>query len=336
MAINVFVAGSKELKQKRDICRSVCSSLQNQWGTIYTKTFEDFPEVISNIGHQKEYNLYIENKADLVIFVFSDKAGSETVSEFNHAYKAFKKNKSPKILVYFEKTKKEDPEDIKELKEHLKNREQYYLEYTDDKELENKLERHIVKFLKSLLDPHPMPASKPVPDSILRTLGVSASFIAVWFAMLIIGGVGMYIYDRNMSDAKCLKLATKYVCDNMYGDLEYSFPDATYYYNTKNNELKIVKKSNPMTNIDIGWENIKNVTFGATASLVIARFIPMVKLKGNPKQVIGFIAAATAGAIGIGVGCVVEQMLFPPQISKSVRDYLSVEDNWEKVVREVR
>lgn len=62
MAINVFVAGSKELKQKRDICRSVCSSLQNQWGTIYTKTFEDFPEVISNIGHQKEYNLYIDNK----------------------------------------------------------------------------------------------------------------------------------------------------------------------------------------------------------------------------------------------------------------------------------
>ena len=114
--LKVFVAGSKDLKNERMICRSVCNRLQNQWGIIVTKSFEDFPETISREGHQNEYNTFIREQADVVMFVFSGKVGEITRVEFEHAWHAFTENGHPQILVYIDQLEQAASSDIDDLK----------------------------------------------------------------------------------------------------------------------------------------------------------------------------------------------------------------------------
>ena len=54
--------------------------------------------------------------------------------------------------------------------------------------------------------------------------------------------------------------------------------------------------------------------------------------KGNGKALLGYMAGIAAGVVGCGVGCVVEQMIFPPQYSRPVRELLSEEANWPEVI----
>ena len=117
--LKVFVAGSKDLKNERMICRSVCNRLQNQWGIIVTKSFEDFPETISREGHQNEYNTFIREQADVVMFVFSGKVGEITRVEFEHAWHAFTENGHPQILVYIDQSEQAASSDIDDLKSLL-------------------------------------------------------------------------------------------------------------------------------------------------------------------------------------------------------------------------
>ena len=74
--IKVFIAGSKELKSKREILRSVLSQEQSKWlqngweGAIDVRTFEDFSATLSVGGRQNDYNGFIAEEASLVVFVF--------------------------------------------------------------------------------------------------------------------------------------------------------------------------------------------------------------------------------------------------------------------------
>ncbi|MBR3917466.1 MAG: hypothetical protein IKJ59_01855 [Clostridia bacterium] len=319
--INVFVAGSKELKNERTICRSVCNSLQNQWGTINTKTFEDFPETISKRGHQKDYNSFISNEADIVIFIFSGKIGNITQSEFNHAYNSFEKRNHPKILIYIDK-KDSDKKEIIEFKEELSLKGQYYKEYSNIDDLESQVEKHLTKFLINKLK------NETCFQKTLKFLGVSAYIVGIWLALSLLGGIGMYIYDLNMSKNDCLNLAIKHLEYERNGELIYNFPDATYIYNLDKKTLDIIERKNELSSVAISLANLEHVTIGATASMLFSRVFK-VKVRGNPKVILGYVAAVTAGVLGIGVGCVVEQMFFPPQYSSPVREFLSDTSNWE-------
>ena len=325
--LTLFVAGSKELKEERMICRSVCNTLQNQWGTILTRTFEDFPETISTEGHKNEYNLFIRDEADVVLFIFSGKVGTITISEFRHAYQSFTQNGHPKILVYIDTQQANSPE-ITDLKNSLAQQGQYYKEYHDLEELERMVDKHLTRILIEQTKNREQPGKL---SPVMKVLGISAWIVGIWCFLAVCGGIGMYIHDRNMSDQKCASLATKYMESGRDGELLYYFPDETFIYNQASETVDVLARKNTSSTSDLSIAKLEHVTFGATASILLARLMKF-KAKGNAKTMLGYAAAVAAGAIGFGVGCVIEQMLFPPQYSQPMKEYLSNAANWEHAV----
>ncbi len=312
----IFVAGSVELKREREICRSICNSLQNRWGTINTYTFEDFSEVIQQGAHQDLYNNYIENDADLVIFIFSEKVGSITISEFEHAYQAFMQNNRPRILPYFQRG---DSEEIIKLKNKFSEIRQYYQEYSSIEELENKIEKQLNKYLETY--------RRSAFEIKIKKMLI---FACIWFVLSFIGGIGMYIYDLNMSIYDKMKLVSNYVEEGPNHELIYRFPDETLVYNIETEYLEIKPYRYSFSTTDISMSKVKDVSLGTTISFLFTRMSKSNVLKNSNGNK---IVLAIAGIMGVGVGCVIEQMLYPPQYSKSVREYLSSRDEWKKIAQ---
>ncbi len=337
--LKVFVAGSKDLKNERMICRSVCNRLQNQWGIIVTKSFEDFPETISREGHQNEYNTFIREQADVVMFVFSGKVGEITRAEFEHAWHAFTENGHPQILVYIDQSEQAASSDIDDLKSLLSAKGQYYMEYADTGQLEQMMEQHLNKILVNLKRKIPSDIKETdtketdIKESggLLKALGVTAWIVGIWCLLALIGGVGMYIYDCRLSRTECINLAARYVEAGRNGEVMYYFPDATYVYDSQTGTLDIMSRENKASSADVTLAKMEHAAFGATASLLFARVFKF-KAKGNGKALLGYMAGIAAGVVGCGVGCVVEQMIFPPQYSRPVRELLSEESNWPEVI----
>ena len=325
--LKIFVAGSKELKNERLICRSVCNVLQNKWGTIETRTYEDFSPTLSAIGHQAEYNEYIANEADVTIFIFSGKVGDITRSEFDKARESFANSNRPEIIVYFDNSPEATTPDVVKFKETLDSIGYYYQEYTSLDDLNAKVKDHLTNVLVGRRT-----GSKSREYGLLKFLGVSGIIVGIWLLLALIGGVGMYIYDRMMSDEECLQLALKYVHSSRGEELHYRLPDATYKYNLETKELNVEHYEDSLVGIDINRNNIEHVSFGVVASLFLSRFINF-KVKGNAKVMLGYVAGVTVSAIGFGVGCVVEQMLFPPQYSAPVKEFLKDPANWEEIAK---
>lgn len=102
-AIKVFIAGAKRLKEERSLLREELSKVENQHNLdIRSLTFEDFATSLTGAdkGRQADYNKFIENEANVVVFIFDSTAGEITEEEFDIAYNSLKVNKHPDIFVY--------------------------------------------------------------------------------------------------------------------------------------------------------------------------------------------------------------------------------------------
>lgn len=102
----VFIAGSKLLETERALLREELNKIENTLNIdIRSLTFEDFPMSLTgeNKGRQADYNNFIRNDADIVIFIFDFTAGEITKEEFEVAYEALIENKRPEIFVFVRK-----------------------------------------------------------------------------------------------------------------------------------------------------------------------------------------------------------------------------------------
>ena len=74
---------------ERDKMRAVVANMYVKWKSrnflIETYSFDNSNHTASEIGHQEEYNQFIKNDADLVLFLFDDEVGKETEKELNIA-----------------------------------------------------------------------------------------------------------------------------------------------------------------------------------------------------------------------------------------------------------
>lgn len=131
--IQVFIAGSKMLQVERDAIRASLMELSNKnidkGVLIRTYTFEDFARSFVDGGRQFEYNQFIANKADYVIFVLNNIVGSITLSEFDVAMNSFKLKGKPSIFVYCNSTNITDS--FEEIISRINESHQYYIEYND-------------------------------------------------------------------------------------------------------------------------------------------------------------------------------------------------------------
>lgn len=106
--IKCFIGGSTELQSERDALRATISVVHNAWKEknfqIFSFTFEDFDKKFVKVegGQQSLYDSFIENDANIAIFIIKEEVGDKTVEEFNKAYASFKKTGHPSIVVYHE------------------------------------------------------------------------------------------------------------------------------------------------------------------------------------------------------------------------------------------
>lgn len=131
--LRVFIAGAKKLKLERLLLREQLSKLSNRFNLdIRTVTFEDFQTSLTGKekGRQEDYNRFIKEKADIVIFVFSSIAGRITEEEFDVAYNSFQINNRPEIFVYVKKQFFIFDKRLRNIKERFfSENQEYYVEY---------------------------------------------------------------------------------------------------------------------------------------------------------------------------------------------------------------
>ena len=142
----VFVAGAKALDRERDGVRSALSQLSNRGKTLFqTWTFEDFPRSFTKDGRQCDYDTFIRESADSVVFVIDDRIGGITRHEFDIAINSFLTSTHPQILAYVqvESADSRFDRDINYIKDRCNELHQYYNDYTDIKDLKNQVMRDI-------------------------------------------------------------------------------------------------------------------------------------------------------------------------------------------------
>lgn len=147
--IRIFVAGAKELKTERNALKAVAQDLNTRYvenavdASIVMKSYEHFKD------RQKEYNDYITEYADLVIFVLDGKIGEFTREEFLKATEAYKKKEIPEIMVFLKNFDKET-ENIKEIKNLMRDsmgEHFFYITYNNDEDLQSKAKERINSFV---------------------------------------------------------------------------------------------------------------------------------------------------------------------------------------------
>lgn len=151
----VFIAGAKKLNGERALLREQLSKVANTKNMdIRSLTFEDFATSLTgrDRGRQADYNKFIEEEADIVVFIFDSTAGEITEEEFNVAYNSLIKSGTPNIFVYvrkrnriFELFMNRRLRDIK--KKVFNYHQEYYIEYRNHDELRYKFYSDILAFM---------------------------------------------------------------------------------------------------------------------------------------------------------------------------------------------
>ena len=113
---------------------------------IETYSFDNFNHTASEIGHQEEYNQFIKNDADLVLFLFDDEVGKETEKELNIAINSFKAKKHPQYIIYSMIKESVSPA-IESLKARLVKEDVYWVDYESLEDLAVKFERDLNDYL---------------------------------------------------------------------------------------------------------------------------------------------------------------------------------------------
>ena len=134
--IEVFIAGSKSLTSLRDSARAALVEISNNYSDLNvgfrSYTFEDFSQAVAVEGQQAEYNKYISEKADYVIFIFDEGFGEKTMEELEVAMESFKKNKKPGIYIYCNEEKVENSSEYDSVRLWCTENRQYYISYKSD------------------------------------------------------------------------------------------------------------------------------------------------------------------------------------------------------------
>lgn len=154
LCCNVFIAGSKALIQQRTQLRAALMEMQNLWGVMFmAKTFEDFSASLTHRaeGRQGDYNDFIRDKADVVVFVFDGAIGDITLQEFDLAFETMKQRNGvkPQIYVFFNRTSElsNNSHKMDNIVFKLNSIHQYYIDYTSNEELNRKFKDSINRYL---------------------------------------------------------------------------------------------------------------------------------------------------------------------------------------------
>lgn len=215
--INIFVAGAKDLKNERNALKALAHELNTSYEdrkiniNLKIRSYEDFRD------NQIEYNNFIENEADVAIFVLKDRIGKHTEEEFINAASAYNRKKIPEIIVFLNKDRKETQEvaHIQELlQEHLGNH--YFVEYSDDDDLKAKARKRIDRFIR--------------PTFRMNSRAGKWTIATLFCLMLLFAG--LFVWSNYFKENKSLLFvgggsALNYIKKNHHIDIQ-NYPNSIY------------------------------------------------------------------------------------------------------------
>lgn len=146
--VKILICGAIELKKERNHIIASCLQIDKDF---YHDNIRISVHSYENLSDSREQiNYFIENEADIIIFVLDDKMGYETELEFTLAAKTFLVQKRPEIMVYLRRNHNDITPEIARLQRLLMNEaNMYYTEYSTLIELEHLVEvgirKHILK-----------------------------------------------------------------------------------------------------------------------------------------------------------------------------------------------
>ena len=144
-----FMAGSIALEQERDAFRAIVSKADNKWVSCNIKSFDyqDFKRAYSELGHQQEYNQFIANRTDFMIFVLTGNMGDKTREELETAAEAYGRIKRPEIVIYVQ-TEAFDNNALGDgVMEWIDEKKIYCVKYEDIKDLKYKVSEDLDNYI---------------------------------------------------------------------------------------------------------------------------------------------------------------------------------------------
>lgn len=146
--VNIFLAGAKDIIDERNAIKAIAHDFNTKLKhkiaglNINVQSYENFN------NNQLEYNDYIENESDIVIFLLKDKIGPITEKEFILAADAYNAKKIPEIMVFLQ-SNGDDSQAASQIrgliKQHLDNI--YYVPFEDSIDLTMKARERILNYL---------------------------------------------------------------------------------------------------------------------------------------------------------------------------------------------
>jgi len=141
--INIFVGGSTKLKAERTYIKALTNDLNSGYLPkgiyIIAKSYEQFKD------HQDEYNDFIENEADIAIFIVDGELGPNTKEEFFLATDTLREKHRPEVIVFMSDKKTPEMDEAKHIVS-TKLGDGYYVPYKDLDDLKNQAKTRISMF----------------------------------------------------------------------------------------------------------------------------------------------------------------------------------------------
>lgn len=181
-SISIFVSGSKKLKEHRLRLKALVNNLNGEYRMKgYHMTLNMFSYV--NLGdNQTDYDDFIKNKSDIVIFLVEDKMGEKTKEEFLLASQGQKGKGKPKIFVFMKEFQERTP-DIEEVEKLVsENSDSYYVDYSNLEDLENKVKDRLNQEVNMLIDEVSVSSKKKV--TILKVWAFLTTLTLVFLSAL--------------------------------------------------------------------------------------------------------------------------------------------------------
>lgn len=150
--ISIFIAGAKNLKEQRLGLKALTNDLNAKYAkkgwdvSLNMNSYENFGE------KQDEYNDFILNQANIVIFVLKDRIGQKTEEEFLLATNANKLNGHPEVITFLHAFEERTPE-IDHIEQLVNSAtDTYYVDYTNTEDLIAKAKDRINSFVENQMN----------------------------------------------------------------------------------------------------------------------------------------------------------------------------------------
>lgn len=203
-SISIFVAGATNLRIEREALKSIANDLNGEFEhrgvKVIIRSYENFNE------SQTEYDEFISNKTDLMIFILDGRIGEKTRDEFILAWRQQNKGGRPRIMVFLKEYDGINADISYILGLLASTTAEYSIMYHDLDNLRFEAEKRIRRFIESRIKDSTQKKSggtagdepeRPAPQSRKSRRKELAAFLLVF----ILGGLLAYTLSERSDSA---------------------------------------------------------------------------------------------------------------------------------------